>query len=184
MKNHISLRTRIETMNPQLGISCLSNGARSILTSTNPRSLLRLICPLALLLALSASAQSYSIDWFKVAGGGGTSTNGQYSLSGTIGQHDAGGPLTGGSYSLTGGFWALFAVPTVGAPTLRIILTTTNTAVVSWPSPSTGWKLQQNLDLSTGAWVTPGEPVNDNGTSKFILVSPPTGNRFYRLSTL
>jgi len=39
-----------------------------------------------LLIALSASAQSYSIDWFKVAGGGGTSTNAQYSLSGTIGQ--------------------------------------------------------------------------------------------------
>src|SRR5437763_1573544 len=91
---------------------------------------------LGLLLALSASAQSFSIDWCKVAGGGGTSTNGQYSLSGTIGQHDAGGPLTGGNYSLTGGFWALYAVPTTGAPTLRIVLTTTNTAVVSLPAPT------------------------------------------------
>jgi len=25
------------------------------------------------------------------------------------------------------------------------------------------------------------EPVNDNGTNKFILVQPPVGNRFYRL---
>lgn len=135
-----------------------------------------------LLLALSASAQNYSIDWFKVAGGGGTSTNGQYSLSGTIGQHDAGSPLTGGNYSLTGGFWALYAVPTAGAPTLRIVLTTTNTAVVSWPSPSMGWKLQQNLNLSATAWTTPGETVKDNGTEKFIIVKPPAGNRFYRLS--
>ena len=37
-------------------------------------------------------AQNYSIGWWKVAGGGDTSTNGQYSLSGTIGQHDASGP--------------------------------------------------------------------------------------------
>jgi len=51
-------------------------------------------------------AQSYSIDWYKIGGGGGTSTNGQYSLSGTIGQHDAGGPMSGGNYSVTGGFWA------------------------------------------------------------------------------
>jgi hypothetical protein len=143
-----------------------------------------LMFSLALLLALSASAQIYSIDWFKVAGGGGTSTNGQYSLSGTVGQHDAGGPLTGGNYSLTGGFWALYAVPTAGAPTLRIVLTATNTAVVSWPSPSTAWKLQQNLNLSTTTWTTPSETVNDNGAEKFIIVKPPMGSRFYRLTTL
>ena len=35
-------------------------------------------------------AQSYSIDWFKVSGGGGASTGGIYSVGGTIGQHDAG----------------------------------------------------------------------------------------------
>jgi hypothetical protein len=35
-------------------------------------------------------------------------------LSGTIGQHDAGGPMTGGAFSLTGGFWA---AETAGAPT-------------------------------------------------------------------
>lgn len=143
----------------------------------------RLLISLGLLLAISASAQTYSIDWFKVAGGGGTSTNGQYSLSGTIGQHDAGGPLTGGNYSLTGGFWALYAVPTAGAPTLKIVLTTTNTAVVSWPSPSSGWKLQQNTDLTTSTWTTPAETINNNGTEKFIIVKPPVANRFYRLTT-
>src|ERR1035438_8471116 len=94
--------------------------------------------PVALvLLTLTAHAQNYTIDWFKISGGGGTSTNGQYSLSGTIGQHDAGGPMTGGGYSLYGGFWALYAVQTPGAPLLTIELTTTNTAMVYWPSPST-----------------------------------------------
>src|ERR1041384_2250060 len=144
----------------------------------------KLAVSLGLLFTLSASAQNYSIDWFKVAGGGGVSTNAQYSISGPIGQHDPGGPLTGGGYSLTGGFWALFSVPTPGAPTLRIFLTTTNTAVVTWPSPSAGWKLQQNFNLSTGSWATPGETVNDNGTDKFIVVKPPASNRFYRLTSL
>ena len=65
---------------------------------------------------LSARAQNYSIPWYKVAGGGGTSTGGTYPVSGTIGQPDAGGAMSGGNYSLTGGFWSLISVvQTAGA---------------------------------------------------------------------
>jgi hypothetical protein len=128
-----------------------------------------------------AWGQSYSIDWYKIAGGGGTSTGGVYSVSGTIGQHDAGGPMTGGNYSLTGGFWALYAVQTPGAPVLSIELTTTNTAMVYWPSPSTGFNLEVSTNLATANWATPPQSVTDNGTIKYIIVNPPAGNRFYRL---
>src|ERR1017187_6229082 len=69
---------------------------------------------------IALRAQKYLIDWYKVSGGGGTSTGGVFSVTGTIGQHDAGGPMTGGSYSLTGGFWALYAVQTLGAPVVNI----------------------------------------------------------------
>ena len=124
-----------------------------------------------------ATAQQYAIDWFTIDGGGGTSTGGVYSVSGTIGQPDAGAAMSGGNFSLTGGFWALFVVQTPGAPLLKIFLTSTNTAVVSWPAPSTGFSLQQNTDLSTTNWVGPVETVN------FIIVSPPTGKRFYRLKS-
>jgi hypothetical protein len=44
-----------------------------------------LVLALSLWSASSASAQSYSIDWFTIDGGGGTSTGGVYSVSGTIG---------------------------------------------------------------------------------------------------
>jgi len=78
-------------------------------------------CFLLSAFGFQALAQTYSIDWYKIAGGGGTSTGGVYAVSGTIGQHDAGGPMTGGSYSLTGGFWSLIAVvQTGGVPTLYI----------------------------------------------------------------
>lgn len=131
---------------------------------------------------ISARAQSYSIDWYKIAGGGGTSTGGVYSVSGTIGQHDAGGPMVGGNYSVTGGFWSLLSVVQLpGSPKLTIALTTTNTAVVSWPSPSTGFALQQNTNLSTTNWVAPVETINNNGTIKYIIVNPPTASRFFRL---
>jgi hypothetical protein len=132
--------------------------------------------------ALTAGAENYSIGWYKVAGGGGTITGAVYSVSGTIGQHDAGGPLVGGNFSLTGGFWAFSTVQTPGAPTLRIVLTSTNTAMVSWPSPSTGFNLQVNTDLTTASWTPPAETVQDNGTIKYIMVSPAAGRKFYRLS--
>jgi hypothetical protein len=132
--------------------------------------------------ATSAHAQSYSIDWFTIDGGGGTSTGGVFAVSGTIGQPDANQqPMTGGNFSLLGGFWSLFAVQTPGAPLLSIFLTSTNTAVVAWLSPSTGFALQQNTDLKTSNWSAPSEIVTDNGTNKFIIVNPPTGNRFFRL---
>src|SRR5437868_10950980 len=91
-----------------------------------------------------AVSQSYSLDWFTIDGGGGTSTGGVYSVSGTIGQPDA-GQMSGGTYTLDGGFWGIIAaVPVPGAPTLRVVRTTTNTVVLAWPAPSTGFALQQN----------------------------------------
>jgi hypothetical protein len=49
---------------------------------------------LSLLLSMSVHAQSYSIDWSTIDGGGGTSTGGVYSLSGSIGQPDASNAMT------------------------------------------------------------------------------------------
>src|ERR1035441_8169041 len=95
--------------------------------------------------AWKATAQSYSIDWYKIAGGGGTSTGGTYQVSGTIGQPDASGAMSGGNYSVTGGFWSLYAVQTPGAPLLTITYAG-NQAIVSWSPSVTGWTLQTNAN--------------------------------------
>ncbi len=68
---------------------------------------------IAILLALAAltglaSARNggYSLAWWTVDGGGGSSSApAGYSLSGSAGQPDA-GVLSGGSYQIAGGFWA------------------------------------------------------------------------------
>jgi hypothetical protein len=143
---------------------------------------LSLLSSVALALSVnSVSAQSYSIDWYKISGGGGTSSNGQFTVSGTIGQHDAGGPMVGGNYSLTGGFWSLLAVvQTVGSPTLRIFLTSSNTAVVAWPTSSSGFNLQQNTDLNTASWSSAGSSFVV-GSENQVVITPPTGRKFFRL---
>jgi hypothetical protein len=139
----------------------------------------------ALMCGQSARAQQYSIDWHKISGGGGTSTGGVYSVNGTIGQHDAtaNNAMTGGGYSLTGGFWSLYAVQTPGAPLLSIQLTSTNTAMVYWPSPSAGFNLQMNTNVATTNWTAASESVQDNGAIRFIIVNPPAGNRYFRLKS-
>ena len=74
----------------------------------------RYTVPAVMLLSIASMALAqYAIDWHTIDGGGGTSTGGVYSVSGTVGQPDAGGPMTNGQYSVTGGFWAL---PTAGLP--------------------------------------------------------------------
>lgn len=147
--------------------------------------ILRLLKTIAFLLPVTitvARAQNYTIDWSTISGGGGTSTAAVYTITGTIGQPNT-GTSSGGNYSLTGGFWSLIAaVPTPGAPGLSIKLTG-NTVMVYWPSPSTGFNPQVNSSLATTNWVTPAEAVQDDGSIKYMLVSPPAGNRFYRLKT-
>ncbi|HEV2434998.1 MAG TPA: hypothetical protein VG077_03295 [Verrucomicrobiae bacterium] len=125
--------------------------------------------------------QPYSIDWYKVAGGVGTSIGGTYQVSGTIGQHDAGGPMTGGNYSLTGGFWALISVvQTPGLPNL-IITHSGNSVIVSWPNTGS-YTLQQNSNLATPAgWTTSGYSINTANGTNSVTIAPPTGNLFFRL---
>jgi hypothetical protein len=145
-------------------------------------SLPAVVALLALLAGiLSASAQSCSIGWFKVAGGGGTSTGGGYSLSGTIGQPDA-GRMSGGNYSIDGGFWGIMAaVQTAGTPWLTVSRSG-NSVIISWPSPSAGYSLQQSSGLNPANWSTFGGTISDNGTIKSVTSSTPHGNLFFRLS--
>ena len=136
-----------------------------------------------LLLALTGHAQNYTIDWHKIAGGGGTSTNSQYSLSGTIGQHDASSAMAGGNFSLTGGFWSIIAVvPANGVPNLVIQPVGPNSVKVSWPNTGT-YTLQQNGDLTTGSWATSGYSISTTNGTNSITITPPVGNLFFRLTS-
>jgi len=152
-----------------------------VLSSTlHPRSVWLLL--LALALPLAARGQSYSIDWWTVDGGGGTSTGGVYSVSGTMGQPDD-GQMSGGNYTLDGGFWSLVAaVQTPGAPLLTITHTPTNSVIICWPSPSTGFGLQQNGDVANpNGWSAFAGAISDNGTTRSVTISPPAGNLLFRL---
>ncbi len=110
---------------------------------------------LILLAPAVGMAQTYSLDWTTVDGGGGTSTGGVYAVSGTIGQPDA-GTMSDGTYTLDGGFWSLIAtVQTPGAPPVDIVVSGPGQAMIYWSPDTPGFVLQETLTLSPSAWSTP-----------------------------
>ena len=147
------------------------------------RSVSRALTSAATLLALGivlttigAHAQ-YSVDWFTLDGGGGTSTSGVYSVSGTLGQPDAGGPLTGGAFAVTGGFWALpIGVPTPGRPTLHIVPAALGFARISWSPATPGFVLQMSDKLTAPSWSDAPSGAANPATVPATLPS-----KFYRL---
>ena len=131
---------------------------------------------LLLLLALCDVHAQYAIDWHTLAGGGGTSNGGNYTLSGTIGQPDA-GTLSGGGYTLQGGFWPGIVLPssTGEAPTLFIQLSGNN-VTISWSPASPGFVLEETDNLTSPSWST------GPGGNPTPPIAPISGTRFYRLT--
>jgi hypothetical protein len=60
---------------------------------------------LPLLFGACCAQGQLAINWSTIDGGGGTSSGGTFSLSGTIGQPDAGAAISGGTFTVLGGFW-------------------------------------------------------------------------------
>ena len=58
-----------------------------------------------LTLAGPALAAPFTSDWYTIDGGGGTLSGGSFTISGTIGQADAGAPAKGGNFRMAGGYW-------------------------------------------------------------------------------
>ncbi len=140
------------------------------------------ILAVVLMLGVTITARAqYSIDWYRISGGGGTSTGSVYAVSGTIGQSDASGTTTSGSYSLIGGFWAFISlVQTPGAPKL-CISRSGSSAIIYWQAVS-GWTLQQNNSLTVPAgWAGSSGVTTSNGTN-YLFITAPSGNLFFRLN--
>lgn len=128
-------------------------------------------------LSLTTAPAQYAITWHTIDGGGGTSTGGVYSVSGTIGQPDAGATMTSGQYSVTGGFWALpTAVQTTNAPTLTIVPAGTGLAQISWTPNTPGFVLQETWVLSPANWTN-----SPSGATNPIVVPATLPTKFYRL---
>jgi hypothetical protein len=145
------------------------------------------LIPFVLLIPVAGFGQNYTIPWHRIGGGGGTSSGANggtvYSLSGTLGQPEAGRALSGGNYSLTGGFWSLVSVvQTPGLPLLSVA-SSGGSVVVSWPAAGS-YILQQNANLAaSGSWQPSGYSVSSANGTNSITITQPAGNLYFRLAS-
>ncbi len=133
----------------------------------------------------------YTIDWFRIAGGGGTSTNGLFTLSGTLGQPEAGLPLTGGIFTVIGGAQfesagsEILPVP-LRIPRLSQVVNASGVREVHITmagTPGHAFQLQATSDLTrTITWTDLGARATapTQGFLEFIDAGAPEV-RFYRI---
>jgi hypothetical protein len=94
-----------------------------------------------------------------------------------------GNVLIGGGFLIIIGVFRPYVARLYGnpAPPRLSTIQSNGFLLVSWPSTSAGFELQQNTDLTTPHWTTPPETVTDNGGTRSITVNPTPGSRFFRL---
>ncbi|MGA2853780.1 MAG: VCBS repeat-containing protein [Verrucomicrobiota bacterium] len=74
--------------------------------------------------------------------------------------------------------------PPTFPPPVAIHFQSQGMLLVSWPSASAGWSLQQNPDLTTANWGPSGYSgygISDDGTNKSLTILPTSGNLFFRI---
>ena len=142
---------------------------------------------LGMIISGASFAVTFTIDWHKVAGGGGTSADGFYTLSGTLGQAEAGQPMSGGIYAVTGG--AQFGDDGSDGPTvpLRIIavqLGPRELHITMAGTPGHTFQLQSAASLTQPiAWSNLGASALAPGEGRLEFVDPSApGARFYRIT--
>ena len=134
---------------------------------------------------LDTRAQTYSIDRFVIAGGSGMSAGGAFSVSGTIGQADA-GVMSGGNYSLAGGFWGAIPTPSpVDSVIIRVRVVGGEVHLRFTGIPGRIYYVERAHSV-TGPWLdrlaTITMPIN--GVVEFVhTMSVSFPEAFYRTST-
>ncbi len=138
---------------------------------------LKLAIAIAIGLAAITAAADYSLSWWKIAGGGGSTASPGYSLDCTIGQFEA-GAMSSSEFDLVGGFWAIITAQVTNTPVPGLTITASgpNQAVLSWTPDVPGFHLQTSDSLSPSFWTDAA-----SGTNHPITISTTGPMKFYRL---
>lgn len=119
-----------------------------------------LIVALPAIAGVVIAQSGFTLNWWTVDGGGGTSTGGGYALAGTGGQPDS-GVMAGSPYTLTGGFWSGAGVANTATPTLSPTATPTPPATATntpAPTPTPTPPQQQRIYLPLALWNATMQP--------------------------
>jgi hypothetical protein len=119
-------------------------------------------------LALAQTGGSYDLSWNTIDGGGAMdSASGTFSLSGTVGQPEAGAPMIGGSFELTGGFWTV-----AGSAGATVSIASANPPTPAANPYQPGQPYMDVLDTGTGTSLSAGVGAPGTAPQGAIQYSP------------
>ncbi len=132
---------------------------------------------------LVMAADTFQLEHAGVGSGGGTSSGGDFVVTGQIGGIGD-GHSAGGTFTLEGGSLAMFmVVQTAGAPLLTLTRAGSD-VVISWPVTATGFGLEQTGSMSSPAWGGTGLTPVVVGDSYQVTVPASGGSKFFRLQSM
>jgi len=133
---------------------------------------------------LAKPAFAYDLSWNTVDGGGKRSTGGNYTLEGTIGQHDA-GTVNGGSYQLQGGFWKTHSSTPIPSVELSVSASTgteaATTAITVTATASSAVTGDQTVNVAASGTGITSSDYTLNGTTLTILDGQTTGTATFTI---
>jgi hypothetical protein len=143
--------------------------------------LIRVAAVLSFFAASAAQSQIFTIDYFVLSGGGGASSNAEFSVTGVIGQADAGPRLAGGPFSLDAGFSSVTAA---SIPAIRPVLSINKsgpTVTLLWSSMSAGFVLERTASLVLPISWQPAPAPEIVGSNNTVILTSPQSTMFFRL---
>jgi hypothetical protein len=142
----------------------------------------RALAILGLLFPGLLCGQDFSLDWFSVGSGGGSSSGGGFELSGSAGE-PAAIAMSGGGFEMSGGFWSgLTALDTSAGPVTLNLTLSGGLAVLSWADIGVVFILEE---APAGPYPAPWRtldvtPQLQNGM-EIVRLPLASDGRFYRL---
>ncbi len=173
------------------GNTVISTSPSETLTLTNHTSLTaNFVATTRTITATVAPVAGGSVTGAGVVGNGATVTLTAIPTSGyaftnwTLGGVSAGtnNPVTFtalANYSFVANFTVV--PPSVSPPRLVMLLTDTNTVIITWPAANAGFVLQENPDFTTTNWSNATNVSSVVGTNYQVVVTPLSGSDFFRL---
>lgn len=85
-----------------------------------------------------------------------------------------------GDYDFVANF--TLVAPPLSPPRLELLLTATNTVILSWPAEFPGFALQENSDCTTTNWSNTTNNISLVDTNYQVVLPLSSGNNFFRLA--
>lgn len=134
----------------------------------------------------SVEAATLDIQRFTVAGGGGSSSKANFSVTGTIGQKEGNRKLANGRFEVKPGFWRYIGlVQLPGSPELQL-QTIGNTTYLRWATagPDQEIVLEVSSAIGPGAnWQPATTPITTSAGQSRVEIVSRSSNQFFRLRT-